>query len=143
MGKSKKKKGKSGGGVGLKVGFVPDFSLYLDKHFPIEKVYNKPAFVEKLGNVLKELLAEDNPAFELQKKGFCNKFEKMSPSQDKDFFAKLSNVGDKVAAMYPYYSSFGNNGYGMVIYLDSGNRHAYFLALDVEHKIRKYHGKLG
>ena len=142
MGKTKKKKGKSGD-TGLRIGFLPDFSLYLDKHFPIEKVYSKPAFIEKLGNILKELIIEANPAFGLQKKGFCNKFEKMSPSQDKEFFSKLSNVGDKAVAMYPYYSSFGNNGYGMVIYLDPGNRHAYFLALDVEHKIRKYHGKLG
>ena len=143
MGKTKRRKGESGVAEKLMVGFVPDFSLYLDKHFPIRKVYEKPAFIEKIGKVLKELLVEENPASELQRNGFCSKFEKMSPSKDRDFFSKLAMVGEKASAVYPYYASFGNNGYGMVIYLDPGNRHAYFLALDVEHKIRRFHGKLG
>ncbi|MBR2994425.1 hypothetical protein IKF32_00705 [Candidatus Saccharibacteria bacterium] len=125
------------------VGFLPDFSLYLKKYYPINKVYSKPVFIKKLGDILKEIITEENPSFELQKKGFCSKFEKMDPRQDKEFFTRLAGIGEKAATIHPYYSSFGNNGYGIAVYLDPVNRHAYFLALDVEHRIRRFHGKLG
>ncbi len=126
-----------------KVGFLPDFSLYLEKHFPIEEVYTKQPFINKLGEILKSIISEENPTFELQDRGLCNKAEKMDPKKDKDFFNKLSGIGARSATIYPYYLSFGNNGYGIVLYLDPSNRHAYFLALDIEHKIRRWHGKLG
>lgn len=126
-----------------KVGFLPDFSLYLNNHFPIDKVYEKPSFIEKVGDILKSIICEENPTFELQQKGLCEKAEKMNPHKDKDFFKKLSGIGEKSQTLFPYYLSFGNNGYGIVLYLDPSNRHAYFLALDVNHKIRRWHGKLG
>ena len=127
----------------IKMGFLPDFSLYLEKYFPVEDVYRELSFVKKLSEILKNIIFEENPTFELQSSGLCNKAEKMDPSKDKDFFKKLSGIGMRSATIYPYYLSFGNNGYGIVLYFDTSNRHAYFLALDLRHKIRKWHGKFG
>lgn len=127
----------------LTIGFLPDFSFYLERHYPIEAIYSKPAFVEKIGNILKDIITEENPAFQLQQKNLCKKCEKMNPSQDKDFFKKLSTIGEKASTIFPYYLSFGDNKYGIALFLDSSNRRVYFLALDVDHKIRRWHGKFG
>lgn len=141
---TKKKKSKDSGSPKESVtGFVPDFSFYLERHYPIGAIYSKPAFVEKIGNILKDIITEENPASQLQQKNLCKKCEKMNPGQDKDFFKKLSAIGEKASTIFPYYLSFGDNKYGIALFLDSSNRHIYFLALDVDHKIRRWHGKLG
>lgn len=127
----------------IKMGFLPDFSLYLEKYFPVEDIYREQPFVRKLSEILKSIISEENPTFELQSNGLCSKAEKMDPRKDKDFFNKLSGIGMRSATIFPYYLSFGNNGYGIVLYLDTSNRRAYFLALDINHKIRRWHGKLG
>lgn len=127
----------------IKMGFLPDFSLYLERHFPVEDIYKDQSFVNKLSEILKSIISEENPTFELQNSGLCSKAEKMDPRKDKEFFNKLSGIGMRSATIYPYYLSFGNNGYGIVLYLDTSNRRAYFLALDLKHRIRKWHGKFG
>lgn len=125
------------------IGFVPDFSYYLERHYHLKNIYRKPVFVEKIGNILKDLLIEDNPAFQLKQRNLCKNFEKMNPRQDRDFFKKLSSIGEKASTIYPFYLSFGDNKYGVSLFLDPSNHRAYFLALDVDHKIRKWHGKYG
>ena len=112
-------------------GFLPDFSRYLYKYYPIDDAFDNADLVEKLKGMVANLLTVVNPMREMQSNGFCKKFEKMTPQKDKDFLRKCY-----IADCYPYYASFGDNAYRIVVAIDTNTRIAYFLALDTKHSIR-------
>lgn len=112
-------------------GFLPDFSRYLYKHYPIDDAFNNADLVSKLKDMVANLLTMVNPMWEMQSNGFCKKFEKMTPQKDKEFLRKCD-----IADCFPYYASFGNNAYRIVVAIDTNTRIAYFLALDTKHSIR-------
>lgn len=114
-----------------KGGFLPDFSRYLHKDYPIDDAFNNDDLINKLKDMVANLLTMVNPMWEMQSNGFCKKFEKMTPQKDKDFLRKCDIVD-----CYPYYASFGNNAYRIVVAIDTNTRIAYFLALDTKHSIR-------
>lgn len=113
-------------------GFLPDFSKYLFKDFPIENTYNSKPLIDKLQRLISALLTTINPAQDLQNNGLCKKIELMRPSTDKKFISKANFVEGNI-----YYAAYGNNPYRIIFRIDSSSRIAYFLALDTKHQIRK------
>lgn len=139
----KKNKGKDSQKTSrLKRGFVPDFSCYLERYYPLDDAYEEPRLIERLGNIIRDLLFESQPIADLTGKGWCKKLEKMTPSKDKEFFKRCSTI-EEITVLSLYYASFGNNGQGIVIGFDFSVRKAYILAIDRKHSIRRYHGKFG
>ncbi len=112
-------------------GFLPDFSKYLERHYPVEAAYTVSALIDKLGKLLQALVTTQNPAQDLQNNGLCKKLEKMSPSKDKTFFGKIDFPQGPI-----YYAAFGDNPYRIVFGIDSNTRRAYFLALITDHSVR-------
>lgn len=112
-------------------GFLPDFSKYLHKHYPIERAYQNRILIGKLADLVSALFTTKNPAQDLQP-AFCKKLETLSPKQDKDFFKKCDFTEGKI-----YYAAYGNNPYRIVFGIDTNQRIAYFFALDTDHSIRK------
>lgn len=125
-------------------GFIPDFSAYLENHYPIDDAYQDHVLIEKLGEFLKHIITAKNPSCDLKCVG-C-KMEKMDRSKsktDREFIDKCSKHSASGSISQFYYASFGNNPLGIAIGIDSNTRTAFFFALDCHHKIRSYHGKLG
>ena len=113
-------------------GFLPDFSRYLFKDYPIDDAYQNKDLITKLKNLVSELLTTQNPAQDLQNNGLCRKLELMRPSTDKKFLNKCAFPEGNI-----YYAAYGNNPYRIVFGIDTNQRIAYFFALDTCHSIRK------
>ena len=113
-------------------GFLPDFSRYLFKDYPLEAAYQNRILIEKLKKLVSDLLTTQNPAQDLQNNGACKKLELMRPETDKKFLAKCD-----FSEGYVYYAAYGNNPYRIVFGIDTNRRIAYFFALDTCHSIRK------
>ena len=135
-GKRKKRLNIQAQSVG-RLGFAVDFSKYLHRHYNLEDAYAYESLLEKLIRIIVWLSTATNPVM-IQSEGLCRKAEKMSPQQDRNFFEKFD-----LPNCYIYYIEFGNNGYGLAIGFDTKERIAYVLAVDAEHRIRPWHGKLG
>ena len=113
-------------------GFLPDFSKYLSKDYPIEAAYQNRILIDKLKRLVSELLTTINPAQDLQNNSLCKKLELLKPETDRNFLNKCDFPEGKV-----YYATFGNNPYRIVFGIDTNQRIAYFFALDNCHSIRK------
>lgn len=117
-----------------KRGFLPDFSKYLEKDYPIEEAYKCKPLIDKLSKLLSILPTMANPVRELKESGVCRKIEKLGtgPSKERTFIDKC-----KFSLGPIYYLAFGNNPYRVVIGIDSSTRRVYFFALDPKHVVRK------
>lgn len=113
-------------------GFLPDFSKYLFKDFPIETAYACNPAIQKLKHLVSELLTTKNPAQDLQNNGLCKKLEKMTPQQDRKFIQKCGFVDGQL-----YYAAYGRNPYRIILGIDTNQRIAYFFAIDTTHSVRK------
>ncbi|MBQ7040485.1 hypothetical protein IJN73_00225 [Candidatus Saccharibacteria bacterium] len=113
-------------------GFLPDFSKYLFKDYPIDDAYQNKDLITKLKNLVSELLITQNPAQDLQNNGLCKKLELMKPGIDKKFMDKCDFPEGKI-----YYAAYGKNAYRIVFGIDTNQRIAYFFALDNCHSVRK------
>ena len=115
-------------------GFLPSFSRYLFKDYPIAEAYTNSALIEKLRRLLFELPVTINPAFELRQKQCCKKLEKFTPSDrlERAFIAKCDFPEGQI-----YYAAYGDCPYRIVFGIDSNERIAYFFALDKNHSVRK------
>ncbi|MBR3204519.1 hypothetical protein IKF81_02450 [Candidatus Saccharibacteria bacterium] len=113
-------------------GFLPDFSRYLFKEYPIIIAYQNKDLINKLKKLVSELLTTQNPAQDLQNNGLCKKLELMKPTTDKKFLSKCAFPEGNV-----YYAAFGKNSYRIVFGIDTNQRIAYFFALDNSHSIRR------
>lgn len=115
-------------------GFLPDFSKYLFKDYPIDNAFNCSQLINKLKRLVSELITTQNPAHDLPTNGCCKKLEKMIPSDKKErAFIQKCNFDDGQI----YYAAYGDNPYRIVFGIDSNRRIAYFFALDTTHSIRK------
>lgn len=113
-------------------GFLPDFSRYLFKEYPIETAYQNRILIDKLKRLVSELLTTINPAQDLQNNNLCKKLEQLKPETDRKFLNKCAFPEGKV-----YYAAFGNNPYRIIFGIDTNQRIAYFFALDNCHSVRK------
>lgn len=113
-------------------GFLPDFSRYLHKDFPIADAYRNRILIEKLQRLVSELLVTSNPAIELRERGCCKKLELMSSKVDKNFMTKCDFLDGNV-----YYAAYGNTPYRIIFGIDTNQHIAYFFALDPKHSVRK------
>ena len=115
-------------------GFLVDFSLYKEKHWPIDEAYTDTILIDKIGDFMKALLWAENPL----RCNLCLKMEPLNPKQDKGIISKCNF--DKGPL---YYASFRGQARGFVFGIDSTIRRAYILGASRKHVFRPYHGQYG
>lgn len=126
-----------------KRGFLPDFSCYLERDYPIADAYEDATLINSLGDFLKCLVTAQNPLVDLKTIGcHVEKMDRSGNKDDKKFIKKCSTASVAMISQV-YYVSFGNNPKGMAFGIDSTARIAYIFAVDRHHRIRAWHGKLG
>lgn len=129
-----KKKCDSNSAVSRRPGFLVDFSLYKDKHWPIDEAYEDKTLIDKLGDFMKAMLWAQNPRT-------CElglKMEQLNPRQDRDIIAKCNFAEGPL-----YYASFHGQARGFVFGINSTTQRAYILGASKKHVFRAYHNHKG
>lgn len=109
-------------------GFLPCFSQYLFDDFPSERLYQYPQFVEKVKNLLSNLVDSKGP-FDLKNKGIGKEIQTIRPndSESKWIINKCSFPHNL------YRIDYGNNPFRIIFGLSNENRIAFIFAFDTDH----------
>lgn len=112
----------------VKRGFLPCFSRYLHRHFPLEDFYQKPSHVTKVKVLLSALVDSQSP-FDLKRK-IGQEVQTIRPnSKEGKSLIKLCS------SEYPIHRiDYGNNPFRIVFCFSNANRMAYIYIIDPKHK---------
>lgn len=114
------------------IGFLPCFSHYLYDKFPPSKFYQNKIFVDKIAEILHEILTCHNPIIELKIRTGCKSIMTITPdsSEGQRIIKMCAWSGGKL-----YRLDFGKNKMRVIIGLEDykEKRLCHFFALDAEH----------
>lgn len=134
--KKRKKKSKSkDDGKRLLRGFLPCFSRYLEKNYPLEDFYRNDIFVGKVSIFLQKII-QINSMADLRRQNVVKDAFKITPDQgiESKRIIKICNFEQDL-----YRADWGDCPYRMVFGLDNTNRRCHIFILDATHDT--YSGK--
>ena len=120
--------------MSCKRGFLPCFSQYLSKDFPIEKLYDQSQFIEKTKQLLSNLIDCESP-LDLKNRGIGKEIQTIRPDSSESI--RIINMCSFPKNLYRI--DYGNNPFRIVFGLSNTDRLAYIFAFDTTHST--YSGK--
>jgi hypothetical protein len=114
----------------LKIGFLPCFSNYKFKHFPLENLYFNDAAIKKV-KLLMSAFIDSNSTLALREHGIGKEIKPIRPDGEGKKLIMLFGCD------YPIYRiDYGDTPFRIIFGLDSSNdkRFAYILAFDMTHR---------
>jgi hypothetical protein len=109
-------------------GFMPCFSYYKNREYPIDSLYNNGANVEKVKNLLSCLVDSESPG--ALKKQIGKDINPLRPD---------SQEGKRLIRQFEYHGQlyridYGNTPFRIVFGLSNSDRLAHILAIDLTHE---------
>lgn len=120
----------------IQIGFLPCFSRYIHKKFPIKSMYERSSYVEKVKKLVSVLLDSPDQITIKEKLG----------SYDLQTIRPNNSEGKRIIKMCESSDcntllkiDYGNNPFRIVLGLSTQNksRNAYIFIIDTKHKIYK------
>lgn len=114
--------------MNAKQGFLPCFSKYKHSHFPVSKIYIKPAYVTKVKCLMSALI--DSPSIlDLKRNGIGKDIQTIRPT---------SGESKRLIALFGfqydiYRIDYGDNPFRIIFGLSVDKREAYIFAFDTSH----------
>ncbi len=110
------------------IGFLPCFSRYNHKEYPIKGCYSRQAYIEKVKVLVSAFLSSTDP-FSL-KKAIGQEIQVLRPvNSESKKIIKMCNSSDCGI----YRIDYGNNPFRIVFGLSNTSRNAYIFLIDVTH----------
>lgn len=111
-----------------KIGYLPCFSGYLHKHFPLKNFYQKSSYIEKVKKLLSAFVDSESPS-DLKENIGGHEVKPVRPD---------SNEGKKLIRLcktnYQIYRiDYGNNPFRIVFAFSNTSRLAYIYVIDTTH----------
>lgn len=130
----KKSKNKNGDQKASR-GFLPCFSRYLEKSYPLEDFYRNRVFVNKVSNFLQKILHVSS-MMDLRQQGLVKDIFKITPEQGSESRRIIASCNFEQDL---YRADWGDCPYRMIFGLDHTSRRCYVFILDATHDT--YSGK--
>jgi len=114
-------------------GYLPCFSRYSKKDFPIDDIYSQQCYIDKLKNLLSALVTTVSP-FDLSRQhGIGKEIQPIRPD---------SKEGQRLIAKFAfeyqlYRIDYGDTPFRIIFGLSNIERYAYIFAVDTKHQTYK------
>jgi len=119
--------------VASSIGFLPCFSDYKHKEFPITPLYENTSYVDKVKRLLSSLVDLENPMYLSSKCGVGKEIQPIRPDSKEG--KRLINL---FATPYQLYRiDYGNNPFRIIFAISNTDRMAFVLAFDLKHNTFK------
>lgn len=112
-----------------KIGFMPCFSRYKYSHFPIEKVYEKASYINKVKNLLSCFVDLENPMFLRNNCGVGKEIQIIRPDDRESIrIISLFSIPYQI-----YRIDYGKTKFRILFAINSEKRLSYILGFDTDH----------
>ena len=112
------------------VGFLPCFSKYRHKEYPIKDFYQKAAYVERVKNLVSAFITSTDP-FALKQALGNHDIQTVRPNSSEG--KRIINICASPECEI-HRIDYGNNPFRIIFGLSKNDRNAYIFAVDTKHK---------
>lgn len=115
------------------IGFLPCFSRYNHKAYPITGCYSRSSYIDKVKVLVSAFLSSPSPLS--LKENIGQEIQTLRPTDSES--RKIINMCDSTDCSGVYRIDYGNNPFRIVFGLSNANRNAYIFLIDVNHNTFK------